>query len=48
MKTNKEKLIELVLDQIEKDVEDGDYTAIAEMLKVLPIKVLDAYLPEDK
>jgi len=28
MKTNKERLIELVLDQIEKDVEDGDYTQL--------------------
>ena len=48
MKADKERLIELVLDQIEKDVEDGDYTAIAEMLKALPIKALTAYLPEEK
>lgn len=48
MNTNKERLIELVLDQIKSDVEYGDYTAIVEMLKALPIKTLAAYLPEGK
>jgi hypothetical protein len=47
MKTNKEKLIELVLKQIKRDIADGDYNAIAEMLDALPIKALDAYLPKD-
>lgn len=39
-------LIDRVLDQIKKDVEDGDLTAVAEMLTHVANKHLEGYLPE--
>jgi len=39
-------LINRVLEQILKDVESGDLTAIEELLKCLPKSTLIAYLPE--
>ena len=40
-------LIDQVLDQIVQDVAAGDLTAIQELLKFVPIKNLQAYLPEE-
>jgi hypothetical protein len=39
-------VIDRVLDQIVKDVEQGDVTAIEELLKQVPTQVLKDYLPE--
>ena len=39
-------LLNQVLDQILQDVADGDLTAIEELLKFVPVKNLQAYLPE--
>jgi hypothetical protein len=43
----KEKLINAVIEQIKTDIENGDLTAIAEMLERLPRETLAAYLPEE-
>ena len=40
-------LIDQVIEQIKKDIGDGDWTAIVEMLNNLPTEILEAYLPED-
>ncbi len=42
----KQELIDKVLEEIKKDVETGDVTAIDELLKCCPVKNLQAYLPE--
>lgn len=39
-------LIELALDQIRRDVALGDFTAIEELLKVVPAQALQAFLSE--
>ena len=39
-------LIDKVICQMQTDIEDGDTTAIEELLKQLPKEVLEAYLPE--
>lgn len=41
-----DKLIELVIMQIQYDVDSGDLTALEELLKRVPTKVLESYLPE--
>ena len=41
-------LVDMVLEQIKKDVASGDVTAIDELLKFIPEKYLIAYLPEKK
>ena len=43
-----EGLIDAVLEQIRKDVRDGDLTAIEELIMRLPHHRLVAYLPEDQ
>ena len=43
----RQELIDAVLAQIVRDVEAGDLTAIEEMLKQLPPRVLTHYLPEE-
>ena len=43
---DRENLIDAVLDEIVRDVDNGDLTAIEEMLKSVPTKVLEGYLPE--
>jgi hypothetical protein len=43
-----EDLVERVLIQIHEDVEVGDFTAIEEMLKNVPIQHLEAFLSEDQ
>ncbi len=46
-KTIREQLIDDVLEQIERDVDNGDMTAIQELIAHLPDSVLEAYLPEE-
>ena len=43
---NTDRLIELVINQIRKDLEAGDVTAIDELLRYIPAPNLEAYLPE--
>jgi hypothetical protein len=43
---HKQGIIDSVLEQIKKDVAEGDLTAIEELLGFLPIKNLKNYLPE--
>ncbi len=43
----REVLLDWVLEQIKKDVEAGDMTALHEMLMELPNETLMAYLPEE-
>ncbi len=40
------KLIDLAIDQIKTDIDNGDYTAIVELLKSAKRDALVAYLPE--
>ncbi len=47
MITEREVLLDQVLDQIKKDVEAGDFTAIYELLLELPDETLVSYLPEE-
>lgn len=42
----KQELIDKVLEEIKRDVNSGDVTAIDELLMCCPIKNLTAYLPE--
>lgn len=44
---NNQELIDKVLEQIAKDIEDGDLTGIEELLKAVPEANLKAYLPEE-
>ena len=39
-------LLDAVLDQIQLDVANGDYSAILEMIQHLPLDILQGYLPE--
>jgi len=41
-----EKLIDKVIDQIEKDVSFGDVTAIETLIKNIPVGNLTAFLSE--
>jgi hypothetical protein len=45
---NKEKLFEVVLDQIKEDFQNMDITAIVELLNKCTNKDLISYLPEHK
>lgn len=45
--SQRELLMDAVLEQIKEDVENGDMTAIHEMLFELSTKTLQAYLPEE-
>ena len=47
MITEREVLLDQVVDQIRKDTENGDFTAIYELIMELPDKTLLAYLPEE-
>ena len=40
-------LVELALEQIVRDVEAGDLSAIEELLRFVPEENLIAYLPEE-
>lgn len=41
-----ENIIDDVIKEIKKDITTNDYTAIAELLKFIPLKNLKAFLPE--
>lgn len=43
-----DNLIDLVIRQIQDDVDSGDVTALEELLKRVPVKVLESYLPENQ
>jgi len=47
MITEREVLMDQVLEQIKKDVDTGDFTAIYELLMELPDEDLLNYLPEE-
>jgi len=47
MMSQRELLLDQVLDQIKKDVDAGDFTAIYEMLLELSNETLLNYLPEE-
>jgi hypothetical protein len=42
-----QSLIDRVLDQLEDDIKERDFTAIEELLKFVPEENLIAYLPEE-
>ena len=42
-----QKLIDKAIEQIKKDVESGDLTAIDELLKYVPTQKLEVFLSED-
>lgn len=42
----RQPVIDAVLDQIRMDVENGDMTAIEELIRHLPLYALQGYLPE--
>lgn len=44
--TEKSRVVDAVLNQILRDVEYGDLTAIEELLMYVPLENLQAYLPE--
>jgi len=44
---SRQRLIDAVLDQIKADVENGDFTAIEELIKSLPTDTLINFLPEN-
>ena len=44
----KEKLLTRVLEQIAKDVESGDFTAIAELIADIPDDKAIHFLPEEE
>ena len=48
MITEREVLMDQVLEQIVQDVNNKDFTALYEMLMELKDKPLIAYLPEEK
>lgn len=43
---DKNRLIDLVLEQIKADIAVEDYTALAELLYGLPVEKLTDYLPD--
>lgn len=47
MITERETLIDQVIEQIIKDIDSGDWSAIYEMLMELKTETLLAYLPEE-
>ena len=44
---NRQDLIDQVLSQIARDVEDRDFTAIESLITLLPDTILANYLPEE-
>ena len=48
MNNIKDTLICEVLDQVKRDIEVGDLTAIYELLETCPAAELIAFLPEEK
>ena len=48
MITEREVLLDQVVEQIKQDVDAGDFTAIYELIMELNTEILLAYLPEEK
>ena len=48
MSERDQDLVDRVLIQIQEDIENGDVTAIEEMLYHVPIRHLEAFLSEDQ
>ena len=48
MITEREILMDWVVEQIKKDIESGDLTAIYELIMELPDETLMGYLPEER
>ena len=46
VRKKEDELYDKVLEQIKKDVADGDLSAIDELLRFVPKENLEAYLPE--
>jgi hypothetical protein len=46
VRKKEDEIYDKVLEQIKKDVADGDVSAIDELLRFVPKKNLEAYLPE--
>jgi hypothetical protein len=44
----KQQLIDLVIEEIKKDIASGDVTALDELLSAVPEEYLKGYLPESK
>lgn len=44
----KQQLIDLVIEEIKKDIASGDVTALDELLSAVPEEHLKGYLPESK
>ena len=42
----KDRLANLVIEQIKQDIQNGDWTAIHELLMLVSIQHLEGYLPE--
>jgi hypothetical protein len=45
--SKKQILIDRVIEQIKKDVAEGDVTALDELLRFIPTKYLKGFLPEE-
>ena len=43
-----QKLLDAVVNQIQKDVTSGDLTAVEELVRCLPYQTLLQFLPEDQ
>jgi len=41
-----QELVDRVIGQIQLDIDSGDVTALEELLRRVPAKVLESYLPE--
>ena len=41
-------LIDKVLQQMQRDFDDQDITAVEELLSFVPIRYLEGYLPEEE
>ena len=44
----KDRLANLVIEQIKQDIQNGDWTAIHELLMLVSIQYLEGYLPEEE
>ena len=43
---NKKALIKLAIEQLKKDLNNGDILAVEELLEECPLEALEAYLPK--
>lgn len=46
MMDDMQDLVDLVIGQIKLDIDSGDVTALEELLKRVPARVLESYLPD--